>query len=146
MNSLANKTISDYSKPDFTPGKAATTPLEERADETLQGVIHLYTERGYDREIHTPLEYLTSSELPRLDSSMCPGYYVNPDGVGNRGVKIEVTSKDALDVASQWIRSTVMPSGKLRQRDLVLVLNLFDAGEELEMGGDWESGRQGAPE
>lgn len=93
--------ISDYSKTDLTPGKNAITPLDERSFETLQGLVHLVTDRGYDREIQRPLEYLASSDLPSLKSSMCPGYYVNADGVGNRGVVIEVTSEDVLDVASR---------------------------------------------
>ena len=90
--------------------------------------------------------YYRSVDLKKLDPIRCPGFCVDPDGVGEKGCAIEVTAAWPLDVAVRWIRSTKLPDGSLSREDRVLVLNTYDAGANDELGGGFLSGQKGSQE
>ncbi len=122
-------------------GKRATTPLSERYIETSEGLTH---ERDYNNEVVDTLRYYKSADLEKLNSELCPEFTIDPDGVGERGAMIEVSSENALDVARRWIRETKLPDGSHLWNDRVLVLNTYHVGEDL--GGLYFSGRKGSQE
>ena len=131
----------------FEPGSKAVTPLANRYDETQDAIIHLITDRGYNRAIVNKLRFYTPSELPSLPPLKCPGYYRNPEGVGERGAALEVTYQKPLDVPMKWNESTVTVAGRMNLKDQVLIMNVFDAGEELQIGGKYFLGtRRGSQE
>lgn len=140
----ANDYSLDYTLSNFEAGKKASTPLTERYSETSQGLTHLISERNYHREAADTLHYYTSDDLKALDSRKCPGYCIDPAGVGEPGCVIEVTSDDPLNVAKRLIRMRKLPDGSLDEYDRVLVLNMYHVGEDL--GRYYLSGGQGSQE
>ena len=155
VTALTNNCALDFTLDHREAEKRATTPLGERYIETSEGLTHLLSERDHNNErphilrifqheVVDTLRYYKSTDLKKLSSKLCPGFRIDPDGVGERGAMIEVSSENALDVATKWIRDTKLPDGSHLFNDRVLVLNTYHLGEDL--GGLCLSGEKGSQE